>query len=129
VGAGKLLLAGVEVHLPFPVEQDLHGPPAKATACFPQGHLGRLLASEIFGELVWELLLAERVAVDENDERLAVEALRLFFLTRRRACRTAAPAPAMAMAAAPLDRDQLNPPWSACGESWVAAARVVDVWC
>jgi hypothetical protein len=43
VDAGKLLLVGVEVHLPLSVEQDLHGPPAKATACFPQVHPGRLL--------------------------------------------------------------------------------------
>jgi hypothetical protein len=43
VDAGKLLLAGVEVHLPLSIEQDLHGPPEKDTACFPQVHPGRLL--------------------------------------------------------------------------------------
>jgi hypothetical protein len=52
MGASELLPADVEVHLAFPIEQDLHGPPAEATSCFPQDHLGRFMAGKKFGELV-----------------------------------------------------------------------------
>jgi hypothetical protein len=74
--------AGVDVHIPFLAEQELHRPPAKAPAYFPQGHLGWLPADEKVGELVRKLLLAERVVVDEDDELQVpvVYALRLLFL-------------------------------------------------
>jgi hypothetical protein len=42
--------------------------PPRSTARFPQGHRGRLSTDEKFGERVQELLLAERVVFDEDDE-------------------------------------------------------------
>jgi hypothetical protein len=93
----ELLPASLEVHLAFHIEHDLHGPPAEIAARFPQGHRGRLSTDEKFGERVQELLLAERVVIDEDDKLEVLVAGAVFFLRRWRACDTTAPAPAAAM--------------------------------
>ena len=70
---GKLLPAVLEEHLSFPVEPDLDGPPTDAAAFLPQVHLGRLPPVEKLSELVGELLPAERVGGDVDDELEVVE--------------------------------------------------------
>jgi hypothetical protein len=65
---GKLILAGVKVHLASAIEQDLDGPLTKEAAGFPQEHLGRLPAIEKLHELLWDLLFSERVFLDGDEE-------------------------------------------------------------
>jgi hypothetical protein len=78
----------------------LHGPPAEVTACFPHDHLGWLPVGKKFDELVRELLLAERVVIDEGDELEVLVVGTLLFLRRRRACSTTSPATTAAAAIA-----------------------------
>ena len=66
--AGEHLPAGGEEHPALAVEPDLNGPTADAAACLPQVHLGRFPPVEKLGELVGELLPAERVGGDVDDE-------------------------------------------------------------
>ena len=81
--AGELLPAGREPHLPLAVEPDLHGPAADAATCLPQVQLGRFPLVEKLGELVGELLPAERVGGGVDDELEVVEVVALLIGRRR----------------------------------------------
>ena len=80
--AGELLPTVLEEHLSFPVEPNLDGSSANAAAFLPQVHLGRLPPVEKLSELVRELLPAERVGGDVEDELEVLDVAALLFRRR-----------------------------------------------
>jgi hypothetical protein len=119
VGAREFLLSGVEVIFQCPSNKT------------SMGHR-QLLASRRFtstGEKFCELVGS--FFFPKGSSLMWTTNLKYLFKRqrawrRRRACNRAA----NAIAATTSHRGQLNPPWSAYGESWVArgGARIVDVW-